>query len=91
MCERKSVEREISVKNAAETIKKSAGVMLSFAWLLFSRAQRPYLSKDSLTCLVVFFEMMCQICEVNCTPFTRVNRTRAPRKCLKLSNSGDFR
>jgi len=41
MCKRKSVEREISVKNAAETIKKSAGVMLSLVWLLFSRAQRP--------------------------------------------------
>jgi len=42
MCKRKSVEREISVKNAAETMKKSAGVMLSLVWLLFSRAQRPY-------------------------------------------------
>jgi len=113
MCKRKSVEREISVKNAAETMKKSAGVMLSLAWLLFSRAQRPYLSKYSHLCYR-YFSISCEIVRnfeeisillllqrislatntarrAHCTPFTCINRTRAPRKCLKISNSGDFR
>ena len=113
MCKRKSVEREISVKNAAKTIKKSAWVMLSLVWLLFFRAQRPYLSKYSHLCYRYFLkcvEIVRNFEEISillllqrislatntarrahCTPFTRVNRTRAPRKCLKISNSGDFR